>query len=97
MIRSSRRHDIKVYDQSDTEVDSEVFEELAKESSGIFRFTLCSEEPGASQSSSSSVRSDDTITLNLTVCDPHEEVVIGEGSQPKRPCRINCEAKAEVD
>ncbi|KAL7873591.1 hypothetical protein AOLI_G00126620 [Acnodon oligacanthus] len=78
-------------------IDSEVFEEIAKESPGIFRVTLCSEEPGASQSSSSSVRSDDTFTLNLTVCDPHEEVAIDEASQPKRPCRINCEAKALIE
>ncbi|KAL7857975.1 hypothetical protein AOLI_G00180770 [Acnodon oligacanthus] len=59
--------------------------------------TLCSEEPGASQSSSSSVRSDDTFILNLTVYDPHKEVATGEGSQPKRPCRINCEAKALIE
>ncbi|KAL7868765.1 hypothetical protein SRHO_G00101490 [Serrasalmus rhombeus] len=90
-----RQSDIKVYDQSDTEVDSEVFEEIAKESPGTFRVTLCNEELGASQSLSSSVRSDDTFTLNLFVCDPHEEVATGEGSQPKRPCRINYEAKTE--
>ncbi|KAL7827661.1 hypothetical protein SRHO_G00333790 [Serrasalmus rhombeus] len=44
-IPKGRQPDIKVYDQSDTEVDLEVFEEIAKESPGIFRVTLCSEEP----------------------------------------------------
>ncbi|XP_066508846.1 uncharacterized protein [Hoplias malabaricus] len=97
-IPERRQLDMKVYDQSNTEVDSEVFEEIAKESPGTFRVTLYSEELGTSQSSSSSsVRSDDTVTLNLTVCDPHEEAVTFEEGQPKRPCRINCKAKALIE
>ena len=37
---------MKVYDQSDTEVDSEVFEEIVKESPGAFRIMLGSEGLG---------------------------------------------------
>lgn len=39
-IPESRQPDIKVYDQSDTEVDTEVFEEIVKESPGTFRIML---------------------------------------------------------
>ncbi|XP_035998836.1 uncharacterized protein LOC118564540 [Fundulus heteroclitus] len=57
------------------------------------------EDPGAvlSSSSSSSVASDDTIILNFTTCDPSEEEATAEGSQPKRPCHINYEAKALIE
>ncbi|KAK6294142.1 hypothetical protein J4Q44_G00349720 [Coregonus suidteri] len=50
-----------------------------------------------SHSSSCSGTSDDTIILNFTVCDDVEEVAAGEGSQPKRPCHINYEAKALIE
>ncbi|XP_076836399.1 uncharacterized protein LOC143528675 isoform X2 [Brachyhypopomus gauderio] len=99
-IPEDRLPDIKVYDQSDTEIDAEVFEDIAKESPGTFRVTLANEElefTGASQSSSSSVRSDDTIILTVTSCDPDAEAATGESSQAKRPCRINCEAKALIE
>ncbi|XP_066540242.1 uncharacterized protein [Hoplias malabaricus] len=96
-IPERRQLDMKVYDQSNTEVDSEVFEEIAKESPGTFRATLYSEELGTSQSSSSSVRSDGTVALNLTVCDPHEEAVTFEEGLPKRLCRINCKAKVLIE
>ncbi|XP_034552483.1 uncharacterized protein LOC117821998 isoform X1 [Notolabrus celidotus] len=52
---------------------------------------------GASLSSSSSSASDDTIILNFTMCDPPEEAATAEGSQPKRPCHINYEAKALIE
>ncbi|KAK6321749.1 hypothetical protein J4Q44_G00087250 [Coregonus suidteri] len=95
-IPESRKPDIKVYDQSDTEVDSDVFEELVKESPGTFRIML-GNGLDTSHSSSCSGTSDDTIILNFTVCDNVEEVAAGEGSQPKRPCHINYEAKALIE
>ncbi|XP_045070740.1 uncharacterized protein LOC123484442 [Coregonus clupeaformis] len=95
-IPESRKPDIKVYDQSDTEVDSDVFEELVKESPGTFRIML-GNGLDTSHSSSCSGTSDDTIILNFTVCDDVEEVAAGEGSQPKRPCHINYEAKALIE
>ncbi|KAI5094550.1 hypothetical protein C0J45_16274 [Silurus meridionalis] len=49
---------------------------------------------GASQLSSCSGTSDDTIILNYTLCDPVEEEAAAEESHPKRPCHINYEAKA---
>ncbi|CAM4532181.1 unnamed protein product [Leuciscus chuanchicus] len=52
---------------------------------------------GASQSSSCSGTSDDTVILNFTMCDPVEEEAAAEGSQPKRPCHINYEAKALIE
>ncbi|XDV17220.1 hypothetical protein PO909_016589, partial [Leuciscus waleckii] len=52
---------------------------------------------GASQSSSCSGTSDDTVILNFTICDPVEEEAAAEGSQPKRPCHINYEAKALIE
>lgn len=39
-IQESRQEDLKVYDQSDTEVDIDVFEEIVKQSPGIFKVTL---------------------------------------------------------
>ncbi|ROL42068.1 Zinc finger MYM-type protein 1 [Anabarilius grahami] len=91
----SRQPDIKVYDQSDTEVDTEVFEETVKESPGTLRIMLGNGGLDASQLSSCSGTSDDTVILNFTMCDPVEEEAAAEGSQPKRPCHINYEAKAD--
>ncbi|KAI3369245.1 hypothetical protein L3Q82_007788 [Scortum barcoo] len=85
--------DIKVYDQSHTEVDAEVFEKTVKESPGTFRVMLTNEEFGASLSSPSSA-SDDTIKMNFTMCNTPEEAAAAEGSRPTRPCHINYEAKA---
>ncbi|KAM9447084.1 uncharacterized protein Hap1MRO34_023537 [Clarias gariepinus] len=96
-IPESRQPDIKVYDQSDTEVDTEVFEEIVKESPGTFRIMLGNGGLGASQSSSCSGTSDDTVILNFTMCDPVEEIAAAERSQPKRPCHINYEAKALIE
>ncbi|XP_058626032.1 uncharacterized protein LOC131536881 [Onychostoma macrolepis] len=96
-IPESRQPDIKVYDQSDTEVDTEVFEEIVKESPGTFRIMLGNGGLGASQSSSCSGTSDDTVILNFMMCDPVEEVAAAEGSQPKRPCHINYEAKVLIE
>ncbi|XP_073719706.1 uncharacterized protein [Misgurnus anguillicaudatus] len=96
-IPESRQPDIKVYDQSDTEVDTEVFEEIVQESPGNLRIMLGNGGLGASQSPSCSGASDDTIILNFTMCDPVEEAVATEGSQPKRPCHINYEAKALIE
>ncbi|CAL8378503.1 unnamed protein product [Boreogadus saida] len=95
-IAEDRRLDIKVYDQSNTEVDSEVFEEIVQEFHGPFLISLANEAPGYPQSTSSpcSIASEDTVILNFSLCDPAEEPVAAEGSQPKRPCRINYEAKA---
>lgn len=45
-IAEDRRLDLKVYDQSNTEVDSEVFEELIKEFHGPFLVSLANEAPG---------------------------------------------------
>lgn len=45
-IPECRQPDMKVFDQSDTEVDGEVFEELVKESPGTFRVMLSNEELG---------------------------------------------------
>lgn len=45
-IPEDRRFDIKVYDQSNTEVDSEVFEEIVKEFHGPFLVSLASDAPG---------------------------------------------------
>ncbi|MED6254421.1 hypothetical protein ATANTOWER_025909 [Ataeniobius toweri] len=96
-IPEGRQQDPKVYDQSDTEVDFDVFEEIAKQSPGTFRVTLSSEEAVAALSSSSfSATSDDTIILNFTMCDPSEEAT-AEGSQPNRPCNINYEAQALIE
>ncbi|CAL8341764.1 unnamed protein product [Gadus morhua 'NCC'] len=97
-IAEDRRLDIKVYDQSNTEVDSEVFEEIVQEFHGPFLISLANEAPGYPQSTSSpcSIASEDTVILNFSLCDPAEEPVAAEGSQPKRPCRINYEAKALV-
>ncbi|KAL7381300.1 hypothetical protein ABVT39_003530 [Epinephelus coioides] len=94
-IPEGRQPDMKVFDQSDTEVDGEVFEEIVKESLGTFRVVLSNEELDASLSSSSSCSAacEDTIILNFTMCDPPEEAAVAEGSQPKRPCNINCEVK----
>ncbi|XP_030279373.1 uncharacterized protein LOC115585259 isoform X2 [Sparus aurata] len=86
-IPEGRQLDMKVYDQSDTEVDAEVFEEIVKDSPGTFRVMLSNEE----------LASDDTIILNFTMCDPPEEADVGEGSQPKRPCHIHYEAKALIE
>lgn len=44
-IPESRQQDLKVYDQSDTEVDIDVFEEIVKQSPGTFKVTLRNEEP----------------------------------------------------
>ncbi|XP_030587923.1 uncharacterized protein LOC115782070 isoform X1 [Archocentrus centrarchus] len=100
-IPEGRQQDLKVYDQSDTEVDVDVFEEIVNQSPGTFRVMLSNKEnPGAvlsSSSSSSSVTSDDTIILNFTMCDPSEEEATAEGSQPKRPCHINYEAQALIE
>ncbi|KAL2079825.1 hypothetical protein ACEWY4_025569 [Coilia grayii] len=97
-IPEDRRLEIKVHDQSNTEVDSEVFEEIVKEFRGPFLVSLANEAPGYPQSTSSpcSIASEDTVIPNFSVCDPAEEPVAAEGSQPKRPCRINYEAKALV-
>ncbi|CAB1435190.1 unnamed protein product [Pleuronectes platessa] len=97
-IPEGRQPDLKVFDQSDTEVDGEVFEEIVKESPGTFKVMLSKEELDASLSSTSSscsAASDDTIILNFTMCDPPEEAAAVEGSQAKKPCHINFEAKAE--
>ncbi|XP_059892875.1 uncharacterized protein LOC132446569 [Gadus macrocephalus] len=98
-IAEDRRLDIKVYDQSNTEVDSEVFEEIVQEFHGPFLISLANEAPGYPQSTSSpcSIASEDTMILNFSLCDPAEEPVAAEGSQPKRPCRINYEAKALIE
>ncbi|CAL8236585.1 unnamed protein product [Boreogadus saida] len=98
-IAEDRRLDIKVYDQSNTEVDSEVFEEIVQEFHGPFLISLANEAPGYPQSTSSpcSIASEDTVILNFSLCDPAEEPVAAEGSQPKRPCRINYEAKALIE
>ena len=45
-IAEDRRLDIKVYDQSSTEVDSEVFEEIVQEFHGPFLISLANEAPG---------------------------------------------------
>ncbi|XP_031440292.1 uncharacterized protein LOC116224474 [Clupea harengus] len=94
-IPEGRQLDMKVYDQSDTEVDSEVFEEIVKESPGAFRIMLGSEGLGASQSSPCSVTSEDTVILNFSMCDDEEASPVG-ASQPKKPCRMNYEAKALI-
>ncbi|XP_058490287.1 uncharacterized protein LOC131464160 [Solea solea] len=98
-IPEGRQPDLKVFDQSDTEVDGEVFEEIVKESPGTFKVMLSKEELDASLSSSSScsAASDDTIILNFTMCDPPEEAAAVEGSRPKKPCHINFEAKALIE
>ncbi|XP_049447697.1 uncharacterized protein LOC125898086 [Epinephelus fuscoguttatus] len=97
-IPEGRQPDMKVFDQSDTEVDGEVFEEIVKESPGTFRVVLSNEELDASLSlSSCSAACEDTIILNFTMCDPPEEAAVAEGSQPKRPCHINCEAKELIE
>ncbi|XP_056464807.1 uncharacterized protein LOC130404185 isoform X4 [Gadus chalcogrammus] len=98
-IAEDRRLDIKIYDQSNTEVDSEVFEEIVQEFHGPFLISLANEAPGYPQSTSSpcSIASEDTVILNFSLCDPAEEPVAAEGSQPKRPCRINYEAKALIE
>ncbi|CAL8282882.1 unnamed protein product [Gadus morhua 'NCC'] len=98
-IAEDRRLDIKVYDQSNTEVDSEVFEEIVQEFHGPFLISLANEAPGYPQSTSSpcSIASEDTVILNFSLCDPAEEPVAAEGSQPKRPCRTNYEAKALIE
>ncbi|KAK0149216.1 hypothetical protein N1851_010256 [Merluccius polli] len=82
-----------------TEVDCEVFEEIVKEFHGPFLVSLANEAPGNPQSTSSpySIASEDTVILNFSLCDPAEEPVAAEGSQPKRPCRINYEAKALIE
>ncbi|KAF7690033.1 hypothetical protein HF521_011837 [Silurus meridionalis] len=95
-VQKSTQPDIKVYDQSDTEVDTEVFEEIVKESPGTLRIMLGNGGLGASQLSSSSGTSDDTFILNFTMCDTVKEEAAAEGSQPKRPCHINYEAKAKA-
>ncbi|GAA6070976.1 uncharacterized protein LOC120484307 [Tachysurus ichikawai] len=59
-IPESRQPDIKVYDQSDTKVDTEVFEEIVKESPGTLRIKLGNGGLGASRSSSCSSSSDDS-------------------------------------
>ncbi|KAK5855804.1 hypothetical protein PBY51_007446 [Eleginops maclovinus] len=98
-IDEDRRLDIKIHDQSNTEVDAEVFEEVVKESQGPFLVSLANEAPGNPQSTSSprSTASEDTVILNFSLCDPAEEPVAAGGSQPKRPCRINYEAKALIE
>lgn len=45
-IPEGRQPDMKVFDQCDTEVDGEVFEEIVKESPGTFRVMLSNEELG---------------------------------------------------
>lgn len=46
-IPEGRQQDLKVYDQSDTEVDVDVFEEIVNQSSGTFRVMLSNkEDPG---------------------------------------------------
>ncbi|KAF7709022.1 hypothetical protein HF521_018079 [Silurus meridionalis] len=52
---------------------------------------------GASQLSSCSGTSDDTVILNYKLCDPVEEEAAAKGSQPKRPRHINYEAKARKE
>ncbi|GAA6094018.1 uncharacterized protein LOC113118512 [Tachysurus ichikawai] len=60
-------------------------------------FSAFLKEGGASQSSSCTGSSDDTIILNFTMCDPVEEEAAAKGSQPKRPCHINYGAKALIE
>ncbi|XP_060938901.1 uncharacterized protein LOC133015666 [Limanda limanda] len=99
-IPEGMQPDLKVFDQSDIEVDGEVFEEIVNESPGTFKVMLSKEELDASLSSTSSscsAASDDTIILNVTMCDPPEEAAAVEGSQPKKPCHINCGAKALIE
>lgn len=45
-IPEGRQPDMKVLDQSDTEVDREVFEEIVKESPGTLRVMLINQELG---------------------------------------------------
>lgn len=45
-IPEGRQLDMKVFDQSDTEVDAEVFEEIVKGSPVTFRVMLSNEELG---------------------------------------------------
>ena len=45
-IPDDKQPNMKVYDQSDTEIDAEVFEEIVKESPGTFKVTLSNEEHG---------------------------------------------------
>ncbi|XP_063058531.1 uncharacterized protein LOC134452092 isoform X2 [Engraulis encrasicolus] len=105
-IPEDRWLDLKVYDQSNTEVDAEVFEELVKEFHGPFLVSLANEAPGNPQFTSSpgSTASDDTVILNFSLLEPAEEPlepaeepVAAQGSQPKRPCRINYEAKTLIE
>lgn len=127
-IPEDRWLDLKVHDQSNTEVDCEVFEELIKEFHGPFLVSLANEAPGNCcllaydlhthhlggsvelcnncvnifqcsgnpqfTSSPRSTASDDTVILNSSQLDPAEEPIAAQGSQPKRPCHINYEAKA---
>uniref|UniRef100_A0A1A8NN88 Si:dkey-103d23.3 n=3 Tax=Nothobranchius TaxID=28779 RepID=A0A1A8NN88_9TELE len=98
-IPGEKLFDLKVYDQSDTQIDAEVFEEIVKESPGTFRVMMSNEELGSSLSplaTSSSASSDDTIILNFTMCDPAEDSATDGGSQPKKPCHINYEALALI-
>ncbi|XP_063058389.1 uncharacterized protein LOC134451923 [Engraulis encrasicolus] len=105
-IPEDRWLDLKVYDQSNTEVDAEVFEELVKEFHGPFLVSLANGAPGNPQFTSSpgSTASDDTVILNFSLLEPAEEPlepaeepVAAQGSQPKRPCRINYEAKTLIE
>lgn len=43
-IPEGRQQDLKVYDQSDTEVDVDVFEEIVNQSPGTFRVMLSNKE-----------------------------------------------------
>ncbi|CAL9689729.1 unnamed protein product [Knipowitschia caucasica] len=87
-IAESRRSDMKVLDQSDTEVDCEVFEEVVRESAGTLRVVLRSEGPAASQSPSSTASEE--VDLNVSMFD-------GKGSRRKRRRRANCEAKELIE
>lgn len=64
---------------------------FAFNASALFIFLASVSSP-----SSSSVASDNTVILNFTMRDHPEEAAAAKGSQPKRPCCINCEAKSFV-
>ncbi|GAA6085114.1 uncharacterized protein LOC121559763 [Tachysurus ichikawai] len=87
--------DIKVYDQSDTKVDTEVFEEIVKESPGTLRIKLGNGGLVPHDHHHARVHLM-TVILNFMMCDPVEEEADAEGSQPKTLCHINYEAKADT-
>ncbi|XP_071329073.1 uncharacterized protein [Trachinotus anak] len=98
---------VKVFDETGTEVDAEVFSEIAQQpNTGIltikfdddFKETLSSSSQEANSSALSAGSSDDTVILKIVSCNSDDTIILEESDSPSRKRqRADEEAKHVVE